>query len=181
MRSVSGRRLRGLAWALLAAFAAVVAIITLSTGPPDPEGQIALDLFLRRAHDHGLPEWIDLTTVEFSANVVMFVPIGFFGALALLHRRWAVVPAAMLTSATVELVQTVALPERHGTPRDVFANTLGAALGYLVALMLLRWRTRRHARPGRAAPISGVAGDPPAVPAASAPSAQDGNSTAAVL
>lgn len=80
--------------ALLVTFCAVVAVITFWPGPPDPDGQRALRAFLEDAHLHGLPLWISFGKVEFGANILMFVPIGFFGALVLPRLRALIVPAA---------------------------------------------------------------------------------------
>jgi len=130
---------------------AVVAKITFSAGPPDLAGQLALREFLFRAHQQGLPTWITFGKIEFAANILMFIPIGFFGALCLSRFRWLIIPIVIAASATIEFVQSTRLPERVGTPRDVVANTIGAVLGLimaclLVALVGLMARTRADAR-----------------------------------
>ncbi len=143
------RRLR--MWSLIAlvVFCLAVAVITFWPGPPDPNGQHWLRGFLERAHAHGLPAWITFGKIEFSSNVLMFVPIGLFGALALPGRRWLIVPAALVASAVIELVQAVALPLRYGTVRDVVSNTLGALLGFLLATAIIGWLRRRARRGDR--------------------------------
>jgi glycopeptide antibiotics resistance protein len=78
-------------------------------------------------------------TLEFVANIVLFVP---FGALALLSWRqmdwrWAVL-GGVLVSSSVELVQATLLPGRTGSLQDVVANTLGAAIGGGLVLGLRR-------------------------------------------
>ncbi len=150
------RRLRAVSIALLIGFCIAVAVITFWPGPPDPDGQRALKVFLLRAHMNGLPLWITFGKVEFGANVVMFLPIGFFGALALARLRWVVVPAALLASVAIEAVQAARMPQRVGTPRDVVANALGALCGYLLALLVLRFirrRLRRKAAVASALPL----------------------------
>ena len=139
-------QLRGLRWVsagLLLAFLVVVAVITFTPGPPDPDGQRDLVALLARAHAQGLPLWVTFGKLEFSANVLMFVPIGLFGALALPRARWLVVPAAVALSAVIEAVQAVDLPARVSTPRDVIANGVGAFIGYLVAKVVLAEVHRR--------------------------------------
>ena len=64
----------------------MVAIITFWPGPPDPDGQQALRTSCATPHLHGLPRWITFDKIEFGANILMFVPIGLFGALALPRR-----------------------------------------------------------------------------------------------
>ena len=138
--------LRGLRWVsagLLVAFLAAVAVVTFTPGPPDADGQRDLIAFLARAHAQGLPQWVTFGKVEFGANVLMFVPIGLFGALALPRARWLIVPAAVAMSAVIEAVQAADLPARVGTPRDVVANGVGALIGYLVATVVLAEVHRR--------------------------------------
>ena len=144
---LSLRRLRVVSVVLLVTFGLVVGIITFWPGPPDPDGQHALKNFLLQAYTHGLPRWITFDRIEAGANVVMFMPIGFFGALAMTRARWLIVPAAVCASAIIETVQAFRLPERFGTPDDVIANGFGALLGYLLALVaiaIIRFRMRRR-------------------------------------
>ncbi|MGS0685305.1 VanZ family protein [Nakamurella sp. GG22] len=147
------RRLRVVSAGLLIAFCVAVAVITFWPGPPDPDGQRALKVFLLRAHRNGLPLWITFGKIEFGANIVMFLPIGFFGALALPRLRWIIVPAALLASVAIEAVQSTRIPERFGTPRDVIANGLGALGGYLLAVLVLRLLRRRSRRKAAVAPV----------------------------
>jgi len=141
----------------LLAFSLVVGVITFWPGPPDPDGQLALRAFLDQAHRTGLPLWITFGKIEFGANIVMFVPIGFFGALALPRWRWLVVPAAVLGSGCIEVMQAARLPDRFGTARDVVANGLGALVGYLLAAALLSVLLRRDRRRAVAEPAMGQA------------------------
>ena len=155
--STAPRWLRAGALALLITFCLVIAIITFWPGPPDPDGQRALRAFLKQAHLNGLPWWITFGKVEFGANIAMFVPIGFFGALALPRRRWLIVPAAILGSVCIEVVQALRLPERVGSSRDVLANGLGAFFGYLLAAAVLWAVLRRDRRRATAVPALGQA------------------------
>ena len=145
-RSTTTPPLRGLRWlsaGLLVAFLVAVAVITFTPGPPDANGQRDLIAFLATAHAQGLPRWVTFGKLEFSANVLMFVPIGLFGALALPRARWLIVPAAVAMSAVIELVQAADLPARVGTPLDVIANGMGALIGYLIAAVVLAEVHRR--------------------------------------
>ncbi len=146
------RRVRLVAICLLVAFCLAIAVITFWPGPPAPDAQRALRTYLQHAHRHGLPRWITFGRVEFSANVVMFLPIGLFGALSLARARWLVAPAAALASVMIELLQAARLPDRVGTPRDVIANTIGALLGYAIASLIVVGVTRRQRRQAAAVP-----------------------------
>lgn len=131
---------------LLIATVIAVAIIVFTPGPPDADGQQRLAQWLRAVHRTWMPVWVTFGLIEFASNVVMFLPLGLFGALALRARRYLVVPACVALSGLVELVQWAGLPDRDGSWRDILANTVGALVGYLVALALLR-RTGRRALP----------------------------------
>lgn len=77
--------------------------------------------------------------IEFSANIVLFVPMGFL--LTVLFRHpWYGATLAVGLSAVAELAQIV-IPNRQATLRDVISNSIGAALGALLAwLIVLRQR-----------------------------------------
>ena len=137
------RRLRVISAIALATFALIIAVITLWPGPPDPDGQSWLREVLRNGRAYGIPAWVTFSRVEFASNVIMFLPVGFFGALALSRHRWLVVPAAAVASAGIETIQAMALPLRYGTVRDVVSNTLGALLGYLLAAAVVAAVLRR--------------------------------------
>jgi len=99
-----------------------------------------------------VPRWVDYGVVESAANVAMFVPLGFM--VTRVSRRWwwgLVVPGVL--SGAAELGQHALRPERYATWADVAANTSGAALGVLAAVLLTgRGRsasTPAARRPGR--------------------------------
>ena len=80
--------------------------------------------------------------IEFGANVLMFVPLGFLLTL-LLRNHWYGVVLALVLSAGVELAQIV-IPARQPSLRDVVANLLGAAVGAALAwIIVLRRRPVR--------------------------------------
>lgn len=86
--------------------------------------------------------------IEFFGNVALFVPFGFLLTM-LFDRPWWGVALALAASAGIELVQTV-IPDRQASVRDVISNTLGAAIGALVAwIILLIARRRRRGRATR--------------------------------
>ncbi len=128
-------------WAIvgLAAYGAAVALIVLL--PVSYSGIV-----------NGIGDWVrdglGVTSfgsgwIEFVANILMFVPLGFL--LTLLFRHpWYGIALALTLSAAVELVQIV-IPSRQPSLRDVLANVLGAAVGAAVAWMVVR-RQRRLER-----------------------------------
>lgn len=96
-------------------------------------------------------DWITFNHVEFALNVAMFVPFGIFFVLLLGRGRWwlAIMLSIALTVGIEFAQQTI--PGRVSDPRDLVANTGGAVLGSLVAL-LVTWpkahRIRSRARAG---------------------------------
>jgi VanZ family protein len=139
------RRARRLAGVLLGIILVVVAVIVFWPGPPDRNGQVALRGFLNYAHWHGLPRRIDYNLIQNLSNVVMFVPIGLLGALALYRRNYLIVIYAGLTSGLIESVQLI-LPDRVSSWQDITANSIGAFLGLLCAIPALRRRYKRRRR-----------------------------------
>lgn len=73
--------------------------------------------------------------IEFSANVLLFAPLGFLLILLLPARPWLAMPVSFLVSVTIECVQAVALHERTPSILDVVANTAGACLGIVLAVL----------------------------------------------
>ena len=136
--------------AATALYLAAVAWITLG---PQPLALVRaggvwrlLGIFQR----HTTTAWITYPTIEFTANVVMFVPIGLF-LLLLFGRRlwWLSVITGVLLSGLIEFTQLF-LPGRVSDVRDLTSNALGALIGVLAALVIT-WpaavRRRRAAHP----------------------------------
>lgn len=99
---------------------------------------------------------LDTNRMEFLANIALFVPVGVFMLLLFGSRFWwlAVAGGVALTSA-IEIAQR-SIPGRVSDPRDVIANSTGAVIGVLIALVLtlpgtLRRRRERRARVDRVA------------------------------
>ena len=133
---------RAAGWMALAYLAALAQIAFWPT-PVDrgPHGSISsVVLWL---HAHGVPAWLDYESIEFSANIALFVPVGLLVVLLVDTRRWwigALIGAVIGTvvSCAIEVGQLVFLPERFATVNDVIANSLGALLGTLMAVIVLR-------------------------------------------
>ena len=114
-----------------------VALILLATMWPTPldQGyQGAVDKVLVVLHRNGIPEWFGYNKLEFSANIALFIPLGFLLALLLPQNRWwlALVLCPAL-SVAIELVQRVLLDARVSSAMDVLANSIGALIGILMA------------------------------------------------
>ena len=89
------------------------------------------------------------SSLEFLANVAMFIPVGLFFLLLLGRRRWwlAIVLGVALT-CSIEAAQLV-IPGRVSDYRDVVSNSVGATVGVVIALMLTWPAAIRRARERR--------------------------------
>ena len=129
---------------LLIFYAGFVLLVTMWPQPQQLEFDGIAARVLRALHNLGVPEAFGYNALEFTANIGMFVPLGFLLGLALARRAWWV--AIFLLpgfSAAIEFVQGIALDERVSTVLDVLANTIGGYLGLLFAMIL---RAMIHAR-----------------------------------
>jgi VanZ family protein len=141
--TASGRRRhsllrRGALWIALLYLVALTLIAFWPT-PVDRDLQGAIGAFVTWLHGHGVPDRFGYSTIESSANVVLFVPVGLFVVILAGARRWWLGPmVGALVSALIEFGQLIFLPARFATLNDVAANTLGAILGTVLAVVVLR-------------------------------------------
>ncbi|MFE4470303.1 VanZ family protein [Leifsonia sp. NPDC056824] len=143
--------LRRVLLAVTAAYLLVVAWITLNPAPADPHRNPLLEGLLATFASTPLLRWVDYDVVEFTANVLLFVPMGLLFAVLLGRWRWwlafAIGAAATLT---IEFVQLF-LPARVSDPRDLLANTLGTLVGIGIAAVVTTARERRERMRGAVA------------------------------
>ncbi|GLJ62789.1 hypothetical protein GCM10017576_29200 [Microbacterium barkeri] len=122
---------------LLLVYAGFVALVTLWPNPSDLEFGGIADRVLNVLYRFGVPESFGFDELEFTANIGMFVPLGFFLGLALPRRGWwlalFLVPGY---SGFIEFTQATALESRVSSILDVFANTTGGYIGLLFAMTM---------------------------------------------
>lgn len=81
--------------------------------------------------------WTRLSSGEFVANILLFVPLGMLLRLTLPRATWLGAAAlGGVVSLGVEILQM--WTPRVSDPRDLLANTAGAAVGALVAAVAAR-------------------------------------------
>lgn len=73
-------------------------------------------------------------------NMIMFMPLGFLlPILYPIFRKWYVIlPVSLLTSLLIEMTQALFTLTRRGTVDDLFFNTLGAFIGYMLVSCIYR-------------------------------------------
>ncbi|MCU1473169.1 VanZ family protein [Amnibacterium sp.] len=122
---------------LIVLYILFVLLVTLWPTTVDKPIDPYLIRFLDALHQHGVPGYVDYNFVEFSANVLFFVPIGFLGGLLMPYRlQWIAVLLGGLLSCAIELSQKLFLPGRVASLGDVLANTSGALAGCIVAALV---------------------------------------------
>lgn len=115
--------------------------------PVDSSAGPELARTLNWLHAHGIPAFVNYEFVEFSANVIFFVPLGVFLGAGL-RRFWAAALAGIVVSGLIEIGQLLFLPNRFATLTDVVANSLGCALGAALWLAVSRGhRNRKVSKP----------------------------------
>lgn len=128
---------------LTAAYLAAVAWITLNPAPGDPAGNPLLRGLLRAVSALPGLRWVDYAVAEFSANVLLFVPMGLLFTLLLgAWRWWIAVAIGVAATLGIEFAQLF-LPARFTDARDLLANTLGTLIGVGVGLLVVSGRRLR--------------------------------------
>lgn len=137
-----------------------VAWLTLTPQPIGPDQQQFIVRALDALHRRGYAESLDYDGLEFLANIALFVPIGMF--LLLLFGAggwWLAAIGSFAMTAVIETLQHQ-IPGRVPDDRDLMANTVGALIGIVIALILtlpatLRRRERKRYEQQRAAYYAG--------------------------
>ena len=126
-----------LAGTVLVLCLALVMLATMWPTPLDQGYATSIDRVLQVLHRNGVPEWFGYTKLEFSANVLMFVPIGFLLTMILPMRVWwlALVVGCGL-SISIELIQGAVLTARFATVSDVVSNSIGTVVGAFLAVII---------------------------------------------
>jgi hypothetical protein len=145
-----GRRRRALV--LLAAYAIVALLIAFWPEPVDRGATGLLDRIERV-----LP-WATYGRIEFAANIVFFIPLGWLLSILLDRARYLVLPIGIVATVAIEGLQGELLAARTASIHDVIANTTGTCVGMLLAAAMAASRASRAARASRASP-AGVAGE----------------------
>lgn len=123
--------------AILFAYSGLILAVTLSPTQMDVNYQNAVLRLIEVLHRNGVPTWFGYGEIEFLANVGMFVPFGFIVAILLPQRLSALtVLIGPGFSAFIEHFQGQFLSERVSSVYDIYANSAGAIIGFVLAATL---------------------------------------------
>lgn len=141
-RRARSRRATVLMWLVLGAYVVSLATIALWPTHVDVSARGLLDDITTAV------PWLTYARIEFTANVMLFIPFGAFFSLLLPRRRWwlPIAGAATVFSVVAEWLQIFAV-DRTSSALDVVANTAGAVIGILLVALV-----RVLARQGRPIP-----------------------------
>lgn len=135
---------------LTLAYLGFVALVTLTPASDQPDYSALAARILARLERY--PDLAPLTSrlsverVEFLANIGLFVPLGVFLLLLVGTRLWFVALAAgIVLTSMIENIQR-SVPGRVSDPRDVAANSIGMAIGLVLAVLLTLPATLRRRR-----------------------------------
>ena len=118
------------------AYLAFVGWVTLTPGSEAPTSSELVLRVLARIEGYPHLGWLTYDRAEYLANIALFVPVGLFLLLLLGSRLWwLAVAAAIVLTSFIETAQR-SIPGRVPDDRDIAANTLGAVLGVVAALVL---------------------------------------------
>jgi hypothetical protein len=120
-----------------AAYLAGALIVGLWPTPVDAGFRTQIAQALGLLHRDGVPTGFGYAALEFSANILFFVPLGALICL-LLPRRLSLlaIPIGSLLSGAIELSQLLLLPARFASWFDVIANTLGTVIGVAIVVII---------------------------------------------
>ncbi len=122
-----------------------LALIAFWPTPVDRPVQGLLADTLSFLHRHGIPDWFNYQFVEATANVMLFVPVGFVSALSFPEKRWWQVGAfGLLVSGCIELGQLIFLHDRFASPTDIVTNMSGTVIGALISALAGKWLEAHH-------------------------------------
>ena len=88
-------------------------------------------------------DWLTFSTLEFLANIALFVPLGLFFVLLFGRRRWwLAIFIGVVMTVLIEFAQQF-IGGRVSDPRDLVSNSIGAVVGTVLGLILTASKARR--------------------------------------
>lgn len=132
------------------AYLGFVGLVTLTPASDQPDYTSLTGRVLARLQTYPdldpITGRLSVERVEFLANIGLFVPVGVFMTLLFGSRLWwLAVAGSIALTAAIETAQR-SIPGRVSDPRDLVANSGGAVVGVVLALVLMLPGTLRRRR-----------------------------------
>lgn len=126
------------------AYGIFLALVVFWPSPVDKPVQTQLARVIQELHERGVPAFVDYSFIEFTANIALFIPVGFILGMAVPVRWWILaIILGPAMSVGIEVIQDLLLDARYSSAKDVLANSAGATIGVFVAVII---RALVHAR-----------------------------------
>lgn len=138
-RTETEQRVRRRVVVLLAVYLVAAALVAFWPVPVDSGAGGLLHRIER------LVPWATYGRIEFGANIVFFIPLGWLLSILLDRSRYLVLPIGIVATVSIEAIQGELLTQRTASIYDVLANTTGTCLGMIIAAIILRRRDAVHA------------------------------------
>ena len=131
------------------AYVTACLVIGFWPSPVDAPIDDVLGRVLVYLHSVGIPDVVDYWFIERGANVLLFIPLGALIAAQLNRRHWWIALVACIAlSGFIELGQALLLPRRYASWSDILTNSVGAAIGVGITMLLRRHKGRLDRPPG---------------------------------
>lgn len=127
---------------IFACYAALLLVVSLCPTPIDGQGileSLKIEI-LQFTSGVSWLSWFQYNQLEALSNVILYVPMGILVSLLLARFRNPfvfLIPAAV--SGVLEIAQGLFLSSRYCSFMDVLNNSIGGALGIVIALSIRRW------------------------------------------
>ncbi|MCU1549984.1 MAG: VanZ family protein [Glaciihabitans sp.] len=126
-------------------YLAFIGWLTLGPQPTNTETKSLAMVVVDAVNRFGPIHNFTFADLEFVSNIAVFVPLGLLFVVLFGRRRWwLAILAGVVLTLVIEGTQTF-LPTRVPDVRDLIANTTGAILGALLALLVTTGRPRARA------------------------------------
>lgn len=124
---------------------AVIGVITMTPSPEPPNKVGFIRALIAWIGSTPVTGWFTYDVAEFTANVLMFVPLGALLTGLLGRRRWWWAGLLCLAlSCCIEGIQALWLPSRVADVNDLISNGSGGFIGAALVLLGARLRVTRR-------------------------------------
>ena len=130
---------------VLVAYVGGLLVLTLWPDTTTTPGAAGASKAIHSAQSNGAPSGFNWASVEWVANILVFIPVTLLLALLLPLRRWYLAAiAGVLLSVAIEATQHWFLPGRDASVRDLVTNSIGSVVGAALVAGFALIRAKRR-------------------------------------